>query len=206
MPVTFDLVGRQWQRKLIVVTVVLVSIFLLMTSGPVSPEADFWHEGVERSGVLFVLIGILGRTWCSMYIGGHKLRRLVTEGPYSVTRNPLYLFSAIATFGVGAQLGSVVFALFCASATVAIFLLVVGHEERALAERFPVEYSLYKARVPRMIPTFRRWQDAEEVPVRPALVYRTFWDAMFFALAIPAVKALEGMRDTWLSTPVLLLY
>jgi protein-S-isoprenylcysteine O-methyltransferase Ste14 len=206
MPIMLDLVGRQWQRKIIVLIVALLGIGLLMASGSVSPEDNLWHEAIERGGVFFILTGIVGRTWCSMYIGGHKLRRLVTEGPYSLTRNPLYLFSAIASFGLGAQLGSIFFALLCTAATIAIFLIVIRHEERALAERFPTEYATYKAQVPRLVPSFCGWQDAEEIPVQPALVYRTFWDAMFFLLAIPALKGLEGLRDVWLVAPVFRFY
>lgn len=206
MPIILDLVGRQWQRKVMVLAAVLVGVFLLMIGRPMSPEADFWHEAIERSGILFIVMGILGRTWCSMYIGGQKLRRLVTEGPYSVTRNPLYLFSAIAAFGLGTQLGSVIFAVLCAAATVAIFLLVIRHEERALAERFPSEYALYKARVPRLLPAFRGWQDADVISVRPALVYRTFRDAMLFMLAVPVLKALESVRDAWPAAPAFWFY
>ena len=40
-----------------------------------------------------ILICILGRTWATLYIGGQKQRELVTKGPYSVVRNPLYLFT-----------------------------------------------------------------------------------------------------------------
>lgn len=206
MPIVFDLVGQQWQRKIIVLMVALLGIVLLMTSGPVSPEDDLWHEAIERSGVLLICVGILGRTWCSMYIGGHKLRRLVTEGPYSVTRNPLYVFSAIAAFGLGAQLGSAVFGLISAAATVAIFLLVISHEERALAKRFPDEFADYKARVPRLMPAFSRWRNVEEISVRPALVHRTFWDAMLFLLAVPGLKALESLRDVSPIGPLLWLY
>jgi protein-S-isoprenylcysteine O-methyltransferase Ste14 len=148
MPIVFDLVGQQWQRKIIVLIVSFLGACLLMTSGSMSPEDNLWHEAIERGGVFFILTGIVGRTWCSMYIGGNKLRRLVTEGPYSLTRNPLYLFSAIASFGLGAQLGSIVFALLCAAATIAIFLIVIRHEERALAGLFPAEYTTYKAQVP----------------------------------------------------------
>lgn len=201
-----DLVEQQWQRKIIVAVVGLASILLLMVTGPMSPEASFWHEAIERSGVLFIIIGILGRTWCSMYIGGSKLRRLVTEGPYSITRNPLYVFSAIAAFGLGTQIGSLVFGLICAGATIAIFQLVIRHEERALAERFPAEYALYTARVPRLVPAFCRWQGVEEISVRPALVARTFWDATLFMLAVPVLKALESLRDAWLTVPAFQLY
>ena len=206
MTVVFDLVGQQWQRKIIVLAVALIGILLLLVSAPISPEQDVWHEAIERSGVLFILTGIVGRTWCSMYIGGQKLSRLVTEGPYSLTRNPLYVFSAIAAFGLGAQLGSVVLALLCATATIAIFLLVISHEEKALAERFPIEFALYKAHVPRLMPAFGAWRDAEEIPVRPALVYRTFWDATFFLLAVPVLKVLESLREAWLTMPVFRFY
>jgi protein-S-isoprenylcysteine O-methyltransferase Ste14 len=206
MAIAFDLVGQQWQRKIIVGVASLAGLAALMAIQPASPEDATWHEMVERSGIFFILVGILGRTWCAMYIGGSKLSRLVTEGPYSVTRNPLYVFSAIAAFGLGAQLGSVVFALVCAAATIAIFALVISHEERALAERFPSDFALYRARVPRFAPDFRGWQDAETLVVRPALVRRTFWDATLFLFAVPGLKALEGLRDATPITPFFWLY
>lgn len=206
MPIILDLVTQQWQRKVIVLLFIMVGVALIMSSAPMSPEDNLWHEAIERSGVLFILIGIVGRTWCSMYIGGHKLSTLVTEGPYSVTRNPLYVFSAIAAFGLGAQLGSLVFALLCALATVAIFLLVIKHEERALAQRFPMEYQLYTSRVPRLIPAFGGWQDSDAILVRPSLVHRTFRDALLFLVAVPAIKGLEGLREIWLIAPLLRFY
>lgn len=206
MPIVFDLVGQQWQRKLIVLAVAVAGVFLLAASGPVSPEGSLLHEAIERSGILLILVGILGRTWCSMYIGGNKLNTLVTEGPYSISRNPLYLFSAIAAFGLGAQFGSIVFAALCAAATVAIFALVVNHEERALSHRFPAEFELYRARVPRFMPNICQWQDAETLLVRPSLVHRTFRDALLFLLAVPGIKALEGLRDAGIIAPLFRLY
>lgn len=206
MPFVLDMVRQQWQRKIIVWIAVLLGLALLMATAPVSDEDALWHEAIERTGVLFIVIGILGRTWCSMYIGGSKLKRLVTEGPYSLTRNPLYVFSAIATFGLGAQLGSMMFALLWAAATIAIFLFVISHEERALSALFPVEYSLYKAQVPRFVPDFCGWRDAETLSVRPALVHRTFRDALLFLAAIPAVKGLESLREVLLAVPIFRFY
>jgi protein-S-isoprenylcysteine O-methyltransferase Ste14 len=206
MAIAFDLVGQQWQRKIIVVAAAAVGVAVLISMRPVSPEGAYWHEAIERTGIVLIMVGIIGRTWCAMYIGGNKLNRLVTEGPYSLTRNPLYVFSAIAAFGLGAQLGSVVYALICAAATLVIFAVVINHEERALAERFPGEFAVYKARVPRLTPDFRGWQDADTLLVRPALVHRTFWDATLFLLAVPALKALEGLRDASLVAPLFRLY
>ncbi len=67
-----------------------------------------------------------------------------------------------------------------------------------MAARFRAEFALYKTRVPRLMPELCRWQDADEILVRPVLVYRTFWDAMLFLAAAPALRGLEALRDTWL--------
>ena len=55
-----------------------------------------------------IFLGIVGRLWSTLYIGGRKSAEVVTGGPYSMTRNPLYVFSTLAAAGVGAQMGSIV--------------------------------------------------------------------------------------------------
>jgi protein-S-isoprenylcysteine O-methyltransferase Ste14 len=35
------------------------------------------------------------RLWCSLYISGYKNSQLITSGPYSLCRNPLYFFSFV---------------------------------------------------------------------------------------------------------------
>ena len=68
--------------------------FFLIASGPWS-VGSWQREGTEHFGMMLIIIAILGRSWCTLYIGGRKVRQLVTVGPYSLTRNPLYLFLSL---------------------------------------------------------------------------------------------------------------
>ena len=50
-------------------------------------------------GLALAAVGAAGRIWCSFFISGRKDGQLVSEGPYSISRNPLYVFSCIACWG-----------------------------------------------------------------------------------------------------------
>jgi protein-S-isoprenylcysteine O-methyltransferase Ste14 len=161
------------------------------------------HEFLEAFGIGLIGLGIVGRLWCTVYIGGRKSAEIVDRGPYSVTRNPLYVFSAIAATGVGAQTGSIVVALFFGVATAAAFHVVILREERHLGGLFGDVYAAYRARVPRFFPRFALFRDADRVEVRPERLYRTLGDGLVFLLAVPAFEAIELLQQAgWL--PILL--
>jgi protein-S-isoprenylcysteine O-methyltransferase Ste14 len=161
------------------------------------------HEFVEAFGIGLIGVGILGRLWCTIYIGGRKSAEIVSSGPYSVSRNPLYVFSTIAAAGVGAQTGSIVVALFFGLVTAFAFHVVIRREERFLSGTFGAAYADYMARVPRFVPRLGQFRDAERVDVRPKLLYTTLGDGLFFLVAIPAFELIELAQDGgWL--PVLL--
>ena len=42
-------------------------------------------------GLALAAVGAAGRIWCSFFISGRKDGQLVSEGPYSISRNPLYV-------------------------------------------------------------------------------------------------------------------
>ncbi|WP_420470627.1 methyltransferase family protein [Brevundimonas sp. FT23042] len=155
-----------------------------------------WHEGVERLGLALIILAIVGRGWCSLYIGGRKKAEIVDRGPYSMTRNPLYVFSFIGAFGIGAQTGSLIVGAIFALATFLVFLRTVGREEAWLAEHFGETYEAYRARTPRFWPDASRWRDAEELTVRPAFFLRTLRDGLTFLVAIPVMEGIEHLQST----------
>jgi len=189
-----DLQAVQRKRKLVLgAGIALWAALALLTRSRWQEEAPGLHALIEGAGVLAILVCIFGRTWCTLYIGGHKKRELVTEGPYSVVRNPLYVFTAFGAFGIGAQTGSLLVAAALAAATLAVFHVVALREEAFLAQAFPQAFAAYAARVPRFWPRPSQWREAEELRVRPHLVRRTFLDASLFLLAVPAADLLDGL-------------
>lgn len=166
----------------------------VVVSSSLATPNGFTHEAIEYFGVGLLLVCVIGRAWCTLYIGGRKKAELVQDGPYSISRNPLYVFSFIGAAGVGAAAGSVVAILLVALACYAVFAIVVIKEEAFLSDRFGADYKAYCARVPRFWPRFSSWHDVETVEASPRLVLASVRDGAVFFLAIPLVEGIEYLH------------
>ena len=196
----------QTARKAILGVAVAAGIAFLLVGDLRWSQEHFLHEAIEWFGIGLIAICIVGRTWCSLYIGGQKNRNLITEGPYSICRNPLYLFSIIGAVGVGAQVGSIAIALSCGFIAWTILVGSAMREEQTLLAHFGSEYAQYFDRVPRLLPRFALWRDRAIVEVRPRVVVTTFIDALVFLAAIPVAEGLEYLHEmailpTWVTLP-----
>jgi protein-S-isoprenylcysteine O-methyltransferase Ste14 len=160
------------------------------------------HRSMEAVGIYLVAVCILGRTLCSMYITGHKSDRLIDIGPYSICRNPLYVFSLIGAIGVGLMSGSIVISLLFGFVVWLVQRIVVSKEEAFLLDKHGDSYRDYMARVPRFWPDFSLWNSGDNIVVRTRGVLRTFADASLFLLAIPVMEVLEFFKESG-SLPVL---
>lgn len=199
-----DELSRYQRRRRIVLTGLTGVIFLALffVSSALSTDETL-HEHIEAFGIGAILVAILGRTWCTLYIGGRKSAEIVRGGPYSVTRNPLYVFSTIGAAGIGAMTGSitvaVVFAILCYAAFHAVILV----EEAYLEENFGDSYRQYMREVPRFFPNPRLFRESDMLAVRPQLLYRTFTDGLLFLAAYPFFEFVEYLQESGL-LPVLL--
>jgi len=192
VPLSLDIVQRR--RKWFAGLMLLALMALTASVRSVATFDGQWHEGVEAFGLALIALAIVGRAWCSLYIGGRKKAEIVDRGPYSVTRNPLYLFSFIGAFGVGAQTGSVVIGGVFALAMVLVFLRTVAREEAWLADHFGESYRAYRARTPRFWPDPRLWRDADELTVRPIFFLRTLRDGLTLLAAVPIMEGIEALQ------------
>jgi protein-S-isoprenylcysteine O-methyltransferase Ste14 len=174
-----------------------LAVFSTPLDGPVL------HEAVEWIGRLLIVVCIVGRCWCTLYIGGRKIAELVRIGPYSMMRNPLYTMSFIGAAGVGAQTGSLVMAVLFTLIAWAVFRTVVAREEKFLSGRFGEAYQDYLRSVPRFLPNLRLWNSPEWVEVRPDRLVLTFIDGLWFLAAIPVFEGFEWLQNLGV-LPVLL--
>lgn len=191
-------------RRLVLALIVLTSFLALLFVRSAGPGDT--HEVVEAIGLGLIATGILGRLWSTLYIGGRKAAEIVAAGPYSATRNPLYVFSSIAACGVGAQTGSVIVAFIFLFGAILAFHVVIRREEVFLTETFGQPYVDYCARVPRFFPDPRLFRVGGPLTVDPRRLQRTFFDGLVFFLAMPVLEAIEYLQQADILPVMLRLY
>ncbi|MEZ6125837.1 MAG: isoprenylcysteine carboxylmethyltransferase family protein [Planctomycetaceae bacterium] len=160
-----------------------------------------WQAAGFTSGTMFVvgiclaLIACAGRIWCSLFIDGFKTQQLISWGPYSICRNPLYLFSAIGAIGVA--LGSCTFALpVVAMIFFAIYYpLVIRAEEARLTLIHGEQFREYCQRVPAFFPAFRLPETPETYEVRTRVFVKSLLEATWFVWATILVHLLYELHQ-----------
>ncbi|RWM27190.1 isoprenylcysteine carboxylmethyltransferase family protein [Mesorhizobium sp.] len=188
--------GYQQMRRLVLAVLIVVLFAALLFGQSTFPPDTLMHESIEMFGVLLIFLGVVGRLWATLYIGGRKSSEVVTGGPYSITRNPLYVFSTVAAAGVGAQIGSfsgiVLFALLCAGA----FHIVILREEKFLKEALGAPYQAYLAKVPRFFPNLSLYDEGDTGSFKPRLLLNTLLDGLVFLVALPAFELIDSAQQS----------
>jgi protein-S-isoprenylcysteine O-methyltransferase Ste14 len=171
----------------------LVIVFLCVTK-PVLASDALLYQFMVWVGYVLIIFGAFGRVFCSAFIGGRKNDTIMRAGPYSVVRNPLYVFSFAATVGIGMQSGMVLFAIFLPLVYVVYYPFVVAKEEGFLRAKFGESYEAYVREVPRWIPNLKLWSEPEETNCMPKFIRRTMGDASVFFLPLPAFMLIAYLQ------------
>ena len=116
------------------------------------------------AGFCIVLTGELIRLW-GVAIAGSETRTtgpvggtfLITRGPFSYVRNPLYLGNILMYIGVGIMSDAIWLAFVALVYFLWQYSLIVSLEEEYLAETFKDEYARYCRSVPRFLPSPRKY-------------------------------------------------
>lgn len=184
----------------------LALALLLFVSQPMLAWDSPLRHLMLALGTLLVAVGALGRVYSSAFIGGRKNEQVIRSGPFSIVRNPLYVFSFIGVIGIGLQSGMVLLSALLAVVFILYYPLVVAKEEAFLENKFGEPYRDYKQQVPRWLPAFKLWQEPEHSEVMPPFIRRTALDALAFFAALPAFLVIHSLQQSgllpiWLTLP-----
>jgi protein-S-isoprenylcysteine O-methyltransferase Ste14 len=141
-------------------------IFIAFSGTFAAISASFLPGGTRREGLVLVAdilatVGLAYSVWGLAYLRRSfsiipEARRLVTGGPYALSRHPVYLGEVTTAIGVNlATAGwlsglAIVYFILCE-------LMRIRWEERIVALSFPSEFLEYARRVPRYLPNpFKR--------------------------------------------------
>lgn len=120
---------------------------------------DFNSNFMIVPGGLLLVAGFLLRSWATFHFYKHRMRvislepqtKLITTGPYSFSRNPLYLGGNVFMFFGASLLLESPMALLISVIQLPLTDLFVRREERQLEKSFGEEWIQYKKRVRRWI-------------------------------------------------------
>jgi protein-S-isoprenylcysteine O-methyltransferase Ste14 len=163
--------AKTFRKKLNLRIIVLIGILSIALIGQVIPEY-YWNylnyraEWLTIVGELLLIISTIFTLWSRVILGimwsgnavikeGHQLR---INGPYRVTRHPIY--TGILSMILGSILmngfGLVIFLYFII--IVVLLKYKIRSEEKILTEEFGEEYQNYKSNTPQLLPTFKSFK------------------------------------------------
>lgn len=118
------------------------------------PSNDWTHYlgwGLIDAGLLLMLWAGLLMLWRKTTVNPYgKPRALLEEGPFRLSRNPIYLADSIIYCGIALLFASLWTWLLLPLLILCMQRAVIVHEERLLGELFGMDYENYRKRV-------RRW-------------------------------------------------
>ena len=128
-------------------------------------------------GLLLLFVGILGRLYATLYIGGMKNsgqdgKSFVCDGIYRTCRNPLYFFSFVGLLGVLCFKGQFSLLVVGGGLFLVIYRFTILSEERFLREKFGESYEEFLRSTPRFFPDFSRFSCAERLEIRPHFLHK----------------------------------
>lgn len=185
----------------------LVLILLVMLSDNIwETKAPLFSAFLFLLGMVLAGIGSMGRLWCSLYIAGYKENTLISVGPYSMTRNPLYFFSLVGAIGVGFATETLTIPLLVAIAFALYYPAVIKAEELRLRELHNEEFDKYVAKVPRFFPSAQNFAEPEDYVIKPILFRKNVFDALWFIWLIGLLEFIETLHETHILPTVFSLY
>lgn len=182
-----------------------IAFFLLLLVTESAQEGSIVSAILFLSGLVLVGVATVGRLWCSLYISGYKNVELITSGPYSVTRNPLYFFSFLGFTGIGLSTETLTLSLGFVLVFALVYPVIIRREEIFLQDKFGRAFSDYCARTPRFFPNLRAFHEPERYVVNPRQFRGAMGDVLWFVWLVGVIELVEALHKFHILAPLLRL-
>ncbi len=189
----------RWRMHLTLV-VLMVAWIGAGVSPPFVQLGSFTAIVADYFGWLMFFGGLSLRFWATRFIGGRKSREVVCYGPYSLTRNPLYVGTFLMILSLAFLLKSPTFAIATSIVIAYYCVAVVPLEERRLSEEFGTEYAKYCQSVPRWVPRLGAVYAPQLVSVN-AQTMRSEMNRAGWWLLLPLLAELHTYVRAWPEWP-----
>jgi protein-S-isoprenylcysteine O-methyltransferase Ste14 len=122
------------------------------------PVKKLIHPPFTYLGIISIILGLALNIWSVRFLRGNQTAiefdknpsHLVTNGPFGISRNPIYLSGLMLSIGIAIFLGSLITFLFPVLLLLISDRVYIPSEEETLENTFGDEYRTYKQKV-------RRW-------------------------------------------------
>ncbi len=188
------------------IAAVAIIIFLFTTQSIWETKNETITFIMFLIGMILVGIASLGRMWCSLYIAGYKDDKLVTEGPYSICRNPLYFFSMIGLLGIGCATETFTFPIVFILLFALYYPFVINSEEKRLRLLFGESFDKYRKKISTFFPSFATFSEPKNYLVKPAVYRKHIFSALWFVWLVGVLEAIEGLREIGVLSSFWILY
>lgn len=180
------------------IVAVFVLFFIAATKSRWETDNDMLSFILLFIGIILVGIASLGRMWCSLYIAGYKDKQLITKGPYSMCRNPLYFFSMVGALGIGFCTETLIFPILFIILFSCYYPFVIKSEEKRLRSLFGIVFEKYTRNVPAFFPDISIFEEPETYMVNPGIYRVHIFSALWFVWSVGILEVLEGVRKSGL--------
>ncbi len=192
---------RIWVTRLFCVAI--VGLFLISQPALHGRDSLMVHL-ITPLGLVLAASGAIGRLWCSSYAAGNKNCQLLREGPYALTRNPLYGFSFLGGLGIAITTETLTIPALFVGGFALYYHFVIAEEEQRLLADYGETYATYQVLVPRFIPRTTDYVEPQRWEISPPALRRSFGEVIWFVIAAVSIHALHDLREV-LNLPAILV-
>lgn len=157
-------------------------------------------------GFTLVRFATIGRAWTALYLIGQKKHQLVTSGPYSMCRNPLYFFTLVGLTGIALSFGSLLAAALIVGWFAVYYPRVIRKEEAKLAELHGDAYVRFRETTPALFPRPALLKEAAAYTVQPAQLRANTKDYVWMIWGLGLVQVFAVLHQGGLLPVLLRIY